>query len=90
MVEQEIKPRFDPTNKAVGIDLGLTHFLTKSNNEKIENPRWLRENQMKLSKAQRQLAKKKKGSNRFEKCKIRIAKIHKDIVNQRKWHHHQI
>jgi putative transposase len=32
----------DSTGKEVGIDVGLNHFLTDSNGEKVNNPRFLR------------------------------------------------
>lgn len=90
LVEEESKPRFTPTGKSVGVDLGLINFLTLSDGTKIENPRQFRKSQAKLRKAQKHLSKKKKGSNRFQKCKLKVAKIHSKIANQRKWFHHQV
>ena len=31
-----------PTGKTIGLDVGLSHFYTDSNGEKVENPRYLR------------------------------------------------
>lgn len=90
LVEEEIKPKSKPTGKSVGVDLGLKHFLTLSSGKKVENPRWFRENQTKLARMQRRLSKKKKGSGRFVKCKLRVARLHGKIANQRKWFHHNI
>ena len=78
------------TRRSIGIDLGLTHFISMSNGMKIENPRWFRENQSKLKKAQRHLSRKKMGSKRREKQKLKVAKIHLKITNQRKWFHHNL
>lgn len=90
LVEENIKPRFEPTGKSTGIDLGLKTFLDLSAGEKIENPRWFRESQAKLKKAQQNLSRKKKGSTRYNKCKLKVARIHATIANQRRWFHHQV
>lgn len=90
LVEENTQPKFEPTGKSVGVDLGLKHFLTLSTGEKIENPRWFRESQAKLRKAQKNLSRKKKGSTRYNKCKLKVARIHSKTTNQRKWFHHQV
>ena len=76
LVEENTQPKFEPTGKSVGIDLGLKHFLTLSTGEKIDNPRWFRESQARLRKAQKNLSRKKKGSNRYNKCKLKVASVH--------------
>lgn len=78
------------TGRSIGIDLGLTHLAILSNGMKIDNPRWFRENQSKLKKAQRHMSRKVKGSARYEKQRIKVARIHGDIVNQRKWTYHNL
>ena len=90
LVQENTAPRFEPTGKSVGIDLGLKHFLTLSTGEKIENPRWFRESQARLRKAQKNLSRKKKGSSRYNKCKLKVAGVHTKTTNQRKWFHHQV
>ena len=67
----------------IGIDLGLKHFLITSTGEKIDNPRCLRKLEKKLKEAQRRLSRKKKLSSNRRKQKIRVAKIHEKISNQR-------
>ena len=90
LVEETIQPRFLSTGKSVGIDLGLKHFLTLSTGEKVENPRWFRESQARLRKAQKNLSRKKMGSARYDRCKLRVARIHSKTTNQRRWFHHQV
>lgn len=71
-------------NKIVGIDLGLTHFATLSNNEIIANPRYLKKSSSKLRRQQRSLSKRKyKSINRRKQKKI-IGRIHNKIRNQRR------
>lgn len=67
----------------VGIDLGLKDLFILSNGQVINNPKWFRENQSKLRSAQRHLSRKKKGSVRRNKARIKVAKIHEKIKNQR-------
>ena len=82
LIETNIPP-FEKTNKQVGIDVGLKEFLVSSDNEVVKNPKFFRESQSKLQKLQRRLSRKKKGSNRRIKLKLKVAKIHKKIANQR-------
>jgi len=78
------------TGSSIGIDLGLSHFLTTSDGEVIDNPRFFRKTEKKLARVQRKLSRKKKGSsNRFEQ-RMKIHKIHKHIRNQRKDFLHKV
>ena len=67
----------------VGIDVGIENFATLSNGEKIPNPKNLLKQEKKLKRAQRKLSRKKKGSRNREKQRIKVAKIHRKIKNQR-------
>lgn len=89
-VEQVIEPRFPMTGTVVGVDVGLKHFLTLSTGESVENPRWFRESQAELRKAQKSLSRKVKGSSRYEKAKLKSARIQSKTANRRKWFHDQI
>lgn len=62
--------------EAVGIDLGLTHFATLSTGEKIDNPRHLSKRQKQLARAQRLLARKRKGSGNRRKAVRKVARLH--------------
>ena len=90
LVQEEIKNKFIPTGKTVGIDLGLKDFCTLSDGRKVANPKYLRENQSKLRSAQKNLSRKKKGSSRFKKCVKRVARIHSKIERQRNHFLHQV
>ncbi len=89
LVEEEIELKRN-TGRSIGIDLGLTHLAILSNGIKFENPRWFRESQAKLKRAQQHLARKTKGSNRRKKQRIKVARIHQKITNQRSWFHHNL
>ena len=72
-----------PTTKAVGIDLGLTHFAILSDGEKIENPRLHKKLLKRIKKANRKLSKCKRDSNRRVRAKLKLAKLHAKVKDQR-------
>ena len=80
----EISPEKLPDNgKSVGIDLGIRDFATLDNGEKIKAPKPLKKQLRKLRKSQRSLSRKQKGSKRREKARLRVAKIHAKIKDNR-------
>lgn len=80
----EAVPEKQNINKAVGIDLGIKTFATLSDGTKFENPKHLNKSIDKLKWLQRQMSKKKKGSSRYKRFKLRVAKAHEKVANQRK------
>lgn len=68
----------------IGIDLGIVSFATYSDKTTTQSPRPFKKYERKLAKAQRSLARKKKGSNRWYKQKYKIQRIHKKIADIRK------
>ena len=77
-------------NNAMGMDLGVSDLLITSDGEVIDNRRLTYQYEQKLAKLQRQLAKKKKGSNNFHKQRIKVARLHEKIANKRKDNLHKI
>lgn len=71
------------TNKQVGVDLGLKDFVITSDNKKFKNNRYTKKYARELKKAQQHLSRKQKGSNGFEKQKLKVAKIHEKITSCR-------
>mgnify|MGYP003764106455 CR=1 FL=1 len=82
LVEEEIQ-ELPQNNNAIGFDLGIKKYMVTSDGEIVENPRTLNKYEKKLIKLQRQLAKKQKGSNRYKKQALKIAKLHEKIRNTR-------
>lgn len=80
--EQEIK-RIKPI-KAIGLDYSQPDFYVDSENRKPNFHKPKRSLQEKLSKEQRKLARKVKGSNNRNKQRLRVARIEEHIANQRK------
>ena len=77
-------------NNAIGIDLGIKDLLITSDGEVINNEKLTYKYEKKLAKLQRQFAKKKKGSNNWNKQRIKIARLHEKITNIRKDNLHKI
>ena len=88
-IEEEISPKMK-TGKDIGLDLGLLDLVILSDGTRFQNPKYFRETQTKLKRAQQHLSRKAKGSSRYLKQKLKVAKIHKKITNQRNWYYHQI
>ena len=72
------------SNKAVGYDFGLKIFLTASDKNNIEYPLFLKKSLSKIKLMNKKLSKKNKGSNNYNKLKIKLAKLHRKIKRQRK------
>ncbi|HWQ34337.1 MAG TPA: transposase [Blastocatellia bacterium] len=76
--------------EAVGLDVGLSAFVTLSDSTEVENPRHYREAQARLRRAQRKVARRKRGSNRRRKAVVLLQKAHAHVRNQRTNFHHQL
>lgn len=70
-------------NNTIGFDLGIADYLITSDGKVVNNPKILKQHEDKIIKLQRQLAHKKKGSNRYKKQSKKIAKVHERIRNIR-------
>lgn len=88
-VETSIEP-LPKTNQAIGIDAGISSFLTLSDGTQIDNWKYYEQSQKKLRVAQRRVARRKKGSNRRRKAVMQLKKIHQKIKNQRNDFQHKI
>ena len=77
-------PQYSPTGAVVGIDLGIKEFCITSDGVHIENNKFIKKSEKKLVKLQRELSRKQIGSNNRNKARIKVARCHEKIVNQRK------
>jgi putative transposase len=80
-------PRSDHT---VGVDVGINHLAVLSTGEKIDNPRHEARDRERLARAQRNLARKQKGSNNRCKTARKVARIHARIADRRQDHRHKL
>ena len=70
--------------------MGIKDFAIFDDGTVIENPKFFRKSQKKLAKEQRLLSKMKKNSKNYEEKKLKIAKLHEHIKNQRKDFQHKV
>lgn len=77
-------------DSVIGIDLGTDSFITLSNGEKVENPKFFEHAQKLLKLRQQRLSRRKKGSKRRVKARVLVAKTHQKIRQQRYDFHHKI
>lgn len=73
----------EPAN-FLGLDYAMSDFYVDSEGVKGNYPKFFRASQKKLAKEQRKLSKMVRGSNNYNKQKIKVAKVHEKIANQRK------
>jgi len=83
-IESHVKPKVE-INNPIGIDMGLSSFLTDSNGKKIENPNFLNKSEEKLKDTQHKYSKKKS-----KKQKTKLQRLYRKVRNQRKDFHHKL
>ena len=76
------------TGEATGIDLGLERFATLANGSQIANPRIFRVAELALQRAQRRVARRKRGSHRRKKAVTLLAQAHQTVRRTRADFHH--
>ena len=85
-VAVERSEQIEPSGNAIGLDVGLNDFYTDSNNQTVDNPRFLRKSERRLKQAQRRVSRRVKGSNNRGKARRILGKRHLKISRQRKDH----
>ena len=83
LVETEIQ-ELPKTHSYIGIDVGLKDFAILSNRKTYKNPKFFRSLEEKLAKAQRVLSRRTKGSTRWNKQRVKVARLHEYMANARK------
>ena len=77
----------------LGIDWGTSKFLTIvdsfGNVEETANPRLMKKFELKLKGSQKELSRKKKGSENRRKAKLKLGRVHEKLANKREDHLHK-
>ena len=79
----EIDP-LPKTGAVVGVDLGIKELAITSDGVKYPNNRYIYQSEKRLARLQRELSRKSKGSKRWEKQRIKVARLQEHIANQRR------
>lgn len=77
-------PQSEPTGAVCGIDLGIKELATLSDGTVFANHKYLRKSEKKLRRLQRELSRKTKGSRNREKARMKLARQHEKVRNQRR------
>ena len=72
-----------PKGGSVGIDLGVKELATLSDGTVVHNPRALDSNLKRLRRAQKDLSRKAKGSNRRHRARTKVSHLHARVANLR-------
>lgn len=83
LVDDQTIQLLPPTDKAVGLEAGLTSLVTLSTGEKTANPKHFAQLYQKLKKVQKALSRKQKGSRNREKARLKVARVHAEIRDSR-------
>ncbi|HEV8192697.1 MAG TPA: RNA-guided endonuclease TnpB family protein [Ktedonobacterales bacterium] len=82
LVEEDIQA-LPAVDMQVGVDVGLKDLALLSSGEQVANPKHLRQSERKLAHAQRNLARRKLGSKNRDKARLKLARLHAKIADQR-------
>ena len=84
LFEYENQVQKTEPQKFLGLDFSMHELYVDSNGNCPQFPRYYRLSEKKLKKEQRKLSKMEKGSKNREKQRIKVAKLHEKVANQRK------
>ncbi|RNF40637.1 RNA-guided endonuclease TnpB family protein [Planococcus salinus] len=85
LTEYEHQPKPRDIKQVAGLDFAMDGLFVESEQGKKANyPRFYRQSEAKLAKEQRILSRKTKNSARWNKQRIKVAKLHEQVANQRK------
>ena len=82
--ERELPQPVPTATTAIGIDVGIARFATLSDGSFIAPLNSFKQDQRRLARYQRRMARKVKFSNNWKKAKAKVQKIHSQIANARK------
>ena len=90
LIDEKVDLTLPKIETAVGIDLGLKELVITSDGEYFENNKYLKNEYYRMRRLQRKFSKTKKGGKNREKLRVKIAKKHIKILNQKEHYYHQI
>ncbi len=90
LVDGDLTHKVKETNSLIGIDLGIKDFVITSDGEVLNNLHFKKLEIKKIKRLQRQLSKKEKGSNNWNKARIKLAKVYKRINDRKQYYLHAV
>ncbi len=83
-IRKEYCVTIDKQDRETGFDLGLINLYKDNDGNEEKVPRFYRKAEKEIKKAQKNVSRKKKRGNNREKARLKLAKIHSRVKNQRK------
>jgi len=90
LVDGDLTHKVKETDAAIGIDLGIKDFVVTSDGEVFRNLHFKKSETKKIKKLQKQLSRKEKGSNNWNKARIKLAKVYKKINDRKQYYLHAV
>ena len=90
LVDGDLTRKVKESHHTVGIDLGIKDFVITSDGEVFDNFHFKKNKSKKLVRLQKQLSRKKTGSNNRNKARIKLAKAYKKISDKKEYYLHQV
>ena len=90
LVDGDLTHKVKESHHTVGIDLGIKDFVITSDGEVFDNLHFKKNKSKKLIRLQKQLSRKKTGSNNRNKARIKLAKAYKKISDKKEYYLHQV
>ena len=90
LVDGDLTHKVKETNNTVGIDIGIKDFVITSEYEVFDNLHFKKNEKNKLIRLQKQLSRKKTGSNNRNKARIKLAKAYKKINDKKQYYLHRV
>ncbi len=87
VLESEPLPK---TDRAIGLDMGVSAMYTTSDGEKVDNPAYYRQSQTVLRRVQRSLQRKQRGGQNRRKALLRVQRLQEHTANQRRDFAHKL
>ena len=88
IVDTEIEP-LAPTGRQAGVDVGVARFLTTSDGQIVDNPRFLNAAQARIADLQRRKERAQPGSGNRRRLRRQLAREWRKVANQRRDFHHK-
>jgi putative transposase len=82
--EREVEPPRPTATTAIGIDVGIARLATSSDGSFIAPLNSFKKHQQRLARYQRRMGRKVRFSNNWNKAKIQVQKVHRQIANARR------
>ena len=90
LVDGDLTRKVKESQNIVGIDLGIKDFVITSDGEVFNNLHFKKNKSKKLVRLQKQLSRKKTGSNNRNKARLKLTKVYKKISDKKQYYLHQV